>query len=276
MHHVRQQLAVHLAHLGPVSAVHVRHVEIVALVAPAFVEDLFELFLRLEIHAQRVVQTSGAGLRRRSIRIDEVQLRRWRIRAKADRSTTLTTATTSRAINDLAMIRADLVSHNVVDERHRTTIAKTIPLQLITLLTALSTATAAGSGSTCFEIKHLTINTGLKITVWPLRHARNRNYPLSQTVKIDLHRHWRTWTTWTSAAFTSTATTFARTTGVTRTCARLQPARACSNTTILMTLRQQWTRIRLTQNREVKSEIGLVIVRSHVEPLRAQTRSEER
>ena len=41
---------------------HVRHVEIVTLIAPAFVEYLFELFLRLEIHAQREVQTSGAGL----------------------------------------------------------------------------------------------------------------------------------------------------------------------------------------------------------------------
>src|ERR1051325_8927395 len=106
MHHVRQQLTVHLAHLRPVSAVHVRHVEIVALVAPAFVEDLFELFLRLEIHAQRVVQTSGAGLRRRSIGIDEEQLRRRRIRTKATAwSTTLTTSTASRTINKLAMIR---------------------------------------------------------------------------------------------------------------------------------------------------------------------------
>src|ERR1041385_4032104 len=98
---------------------HVRHVEIVALVAPAFVEDLFELFLRLEVHAQRVVQTSGAWLRRRSIGIDEEQLRRRRIRTKAAWTTALSTTATSSAINELAMIGTDFVSRDVVDERRR-------------------------------------------------------------------------------------------------------------------------------------------------------------
>ena len=64
MIHVRQELAVHLLHLRPVGAVRVRHVEVVALVAPALVEDLLELFLRLEIHPQRRVEASLAGLRR--------------------------------------------------------------------------------------------------------------------------------------------------------------------------------------------------------------------
>ena len=70
---VRQQLAVHLLHLRPVAAVRVRHVEIVALVAPAFVEDLLELRLRLQVHPQRRVETSLAGLRRIAIRVDEEQ-----------------------------------------------------------------------------------------------------------------------------------------------------------------------------------------------------------
>ena len=49
----------------PVRAVHVRHVEVVALVAPALVEDLRELRLRIEVHPQRRVE---ASLRRPSAR----------------------------------------------------------------------------------------------------------------------------------------------------------------------------------------------------------------
>ena len=64
MIHVRQQLAVHLFHLRPIGAVHVRHVEVIALVAPALVEDLFELFFRIEVHAQRHVEPPLARLRR--------------------------------------------------------------------------------------------------------------------------------------------------------------------------------------------------------------------
>ena len=93
MHHVRQQLPVHLFHLWPIRAVHVWHVEIVALVAPAFVEDLFELFLRFEIHAQGEVQTSRAWLWRRAISIDEKQLRRRSVARTATWTTTLTAAT---------------------------------------------------------------------------------------------------------------------------------------------------------------------------------------
>src|ERR1041385_7957117 len=262
MHHVRQQLTVHLAHLWPVGAVHVRHVEIVALVAPAFVEDLFELFLWFEIHAQRVVQTSGAGLRRRSIGIDEEQLRRRRIRTTAATWTTpLTAPPTSRAINELATICADLVSNDVAHECRCPTIAQAITLQLITSLAAATLATAC---SPCFEIEHLTINSGLQIRVLPLRHTRNRDDALRQTVEIDLHIHRRPLST---LAATFTAGTTFTTTSLTRTRARLQPARACTNTTILIALRQQRTRIRLSQHSEIESEVGLVIVRSHVEPL---------
>src|SRR6185369_3882344 len=154
MHHVRQQLPVHLTHLRPVSAVHVRHVEIVALVAPAFVEDLFELFSRLEIHAQRIVQTSGAGLRRRSISVDKEQLRRRSVCAAAEWTTTLAAATSGSAVNELATIGADLIRGDIADESVCASIAETITPQLAAAAPALPTATAATSRSR-FKEKHL-------------------------------------------------------------------------------------------------------------------------
>src|SRR6185503_1630283 len=70
-------------------------------------------------------------------------------------------------------------------------------------------------------------------------------------------------TTFTAAAATFTAFTRART--------GLQSARARTNTTIFVTLRQQRACISLFQHREIQTESRIVIVRSHVEPLRAQS-----
>ena len=62
------------------------------------------------------------------------------------------------------------------------------------------------AGRRRFEIKHLAINTGLQIRVLTLRYTGNRNDPLWQSIKIDLHRDWTTWTTLTAtAAFTTAA-----------------------------------------------------------------------
>src|SRR6185369_9103482 len=95
-------------------------------------------------------------------------------------SAALPAATTGRAINKLATIRADLVSNDVADEGCGPAIAQTITLQLITSLTA----TLAAACSACFKIKDLTINTSLQIRVLPLRYIRNRDHALRQTVKI--------------------------------------------------------------------------------------------
>ena len=87
MHYVRQQLAVHLFHLWPVGAVHIWHVKVIALVAPAFVEDLFELFSGIQIHAQADIKTSLPRLRRITIRINKEK--RWR-RRRSSRGWTTT------------------------------------------------------------------------------------------------------------------------------------------------------------------------------------------
>ena len=71
--HIRQQCAVHILVFLPVGAVHVRHVEIIALVAPPLIEDLAELLFRLQVHSERHVQASLPGLRRIAIGIDKEQ-----------------------------------------------------------------------------------------------------------------------------------------------------------------------------------------------------------
>jgi hypothetical protein len=97
-------------------------------------------------------------LRRRSIRIDEEQLRRRSIRAAGEWTTTLTTATTRGAIDELATIGADLVRDDVADKSVCTTIAETITPQFTTRLSTSATAACAGS---CYKEKHLAIDSGL-------------------------------------------------------------------------------------------------------------------
>jgi hypothetical protein len=181
-------------------------------------------------------------LRRGSISVDEEQLWRRRIRTTATAwSTTLTTTTTGRTINNLPTVRAHLVSSDVVDESRSTTIAQAITHKFVTWRTTLPAAT--GARSSCLEIEDLAIETSLKIGVLALRHVWNGNDALRQTVEINLHSYRRTWTTLasTTRAFTTATTTF--TSGFTRTRTRLQPARACADASILVALRQQRTRI---------------------------------
>ena len=52
MHDVRQELAVHLLHPRPVGALEIRDVQVIALVAPPFVEHLLELGLRVDVGAE--------------------------------------------------------------------------------------------------------------------------------------------------------------------------------------------------------------------------------
>src|SRR6185369_2712163 len=103
-------------------------------------------------------------------------------------------------------------------------------------------------------------------------HARDRNDPLLQPVKIDLYRDWTTWPTLTTGAFSATTAGASVTaTSIAGTCARLRSACACTDTAIFVTLRQQRTRICFLQHGEIESERRRVIVRSHIEPLRTQT-----
>src|SRR5437588_10580910 len=101
MHDVWQHCAVHLFVFRPIRAMHVRHVEIVALIAPAFVENLFELFFGIEIHPQSKANAAGIRLRRSSIRIDDEE-RRNRRASTESRAATTTAAPSRGTINKLA------------------------------------------------------------------------------------------------------------------------------------------------------------------------------
>ena len=106
MVHEWQELSVHLLHLRPVAAVLVRYVEVVALVAPALVEDLLELLARVEIHPQADVEASLARLRRVAVRVDEEEVDGGATRGSAAASAAATAATTG-AIEQLAAVGAD-------------------------------------------------------------------------------------------------------------------------------------------------------------------------
>src|SRR6185503_13365025 len=98
---------------------HVWHVEIVALVAPALVQDLFELFLRLEIHPQRYVQTSLSGSWRSAISVNQKQ-RRGRRSTSWGCGTAIGTSASSRcAIDELMTIRTNLVAKDAGNESRR-------------------------------------------------------------------------------------------------------------------------------------------------------------
>ena len=121
---VGQQLAVHLLVLRPVGAVHVRHVEVVALIAPALVEDLLELLLRIEIHAQCRVHASLSRRGRIAIGVDEEQP--WTGRAARGAAAAATPAATAGAIEQLASVGADGVLGRAGDEGRGATIAQAI------------------------------------------------------------------------------------------------------------------------------------------------------
>ena len=128
MVHVRQHLAVHLAHPVPVGAVEVRHVHVVALIAPAFEEDLLVLLARLEIHAQRDVEPPGIRLRRIAIGVDDEQGRPGG-RAAATTAATSAAATTAGAVQHLVPVGAHRIRLRAGDERRRPARAQLIPMQ---------------------------------------------------------------------------------------------------------------------------------------------------
>src|SRR5712692_6090071 len=155
MHYVRQHRSVHLFVFGPVGAVHVRHVEIVALVAPTFIEDLLELFFRIEIHAEVNVETAGTRLWRRSICIDDKKRRSRGPATKGRRTAAASTA--GRAIDEFVTVRAHFIGGNPGNKRRRAAIAKAIANQLA----ATTTTAAALSTRRRFQVENDSVRPGM-------------------------------------------------------------------------------------------------------------------
>src|SRR5947209_14438104 len=104
MHDVRQHCSVHFLVFLPIGAVQVRHIEIVALIAPTFVEDLFEFFFGIEVHAESEIDASRAGLRRIAIRVDDEQRRSWWPSRAGASAATAAASGSGRAIDQLAAV----------------------------------------------------------------------------------------------------------------------------------------------------------------------------
>src|SRR5438067_11748685 len=142
MHDVRQHRSIHLLVFVPVRAVQVRNIKIVALIAPTFVEDLFEFFFGIEVHAESEIDAAAARLWRRAICVNDKERR---VRSATTKASATTASAAARGpINKLASVGADFESSHAVNESCRASIAKPITNQFISgAATASSTATGA-------------------------------------------------------------------------------------------------------------------------------------
>src|SRR5438552_4001006 len=194
MHHVRQHRAIHLLVCDPIGAVQVRHIQIVALITPTLVEDLFEFFFRIEIHAQSEIQTPLARLRRSSIRIDDEKRRSGRPPSESGWTTTASTAR-GRAIDQLAAVSTDVVIRNAVDKGSRAAIAQTITNQLAaTATTARTTAGLAARGR--LHVENNAVSAGMQRRILSLGNSGHRDNSLWQSVEVDLYGNGLSWAAW--------------------------------------------------------------------------------
>src|SRR5215813_5420796 len=105
----------------------IRDVKIVALIAPSFVENLVELFLRLQVHPERRIQSSLPGLRWVTISVDEVQ--RWWLRRPCLATTSsATTKTAAGSVNQLMRISAHVVGGYSGSKRRGPSIAEPVSM----------------------------------------------------------------------------------------------------------------------------------------------------
>src|SRR5882724_5104929 len=152
MHHVRQHRSIHLSVFRPIGAMQIWDIEVVALIAPTFIKDLFEFLFRIKIHPQVYVEPALGGLRWHSIGINDEKRRRrrpatrWSVRAAAQ----------GCAIDQLMTIGADIIGSNTTNERRSFTIAESIANQIVS---AAKTSLALG-GAAGFEIEHGVIRSG--------------------------------------------------------------------------------------------------------------------
>src|SRR5207244_702833 len=160
MHDVRQHCSVYFLVFVPVRAVQVRHIEIVALIAPTFVEDLFEFFFGIEVHAQGEVHAPGSGLRRISIRVDDEQRRSWWPSRAGAGATTAAASASGGAIDQFAAIGAHFKRGNTIDKSCRAPIAQSITNQFISRAATTSAAAPSALRTTCFEVINNSIGAG--------------------------------------------------------------------------------------------------------------------
>src|SRR5205085_3405236 len=97
---------------------------------PAFVENLFELFLRLKVHAQRDVQSPLPGLRRVAVGVNQEERRRGRP-AGVTGSAPEAAATTRRAVEELVTVCAHGVLCDAGNEDRGAAVAQAVAVQLV-------------------------------------------------------------------------------------------------------------------------------------------------
>src|SRR5262249_19576764 len=188
MVYVRQQLSVHLLVSGPVRAVHIRHIQIVTLVAPSLVEDLFELLPWLQVHPQRDIHSSLTSGRRIAICIYKEKSRHRRPGSRRRRTATASKSS-RRAVQQLVSVGTHLVVRNRVRKHCRAPIAQSISEQ--SAAGRRTSRPSAPSSRRGLEVVHRSRRASLQLRILPLGNPRNVDRALLQSVKINLHSHRR-------------------------------------------------------------------------------------
>ncbi len=170
MLHVRQQRGVHRLRLRPVGAVHVPHVQVVALRPPSFVEDLLELGYGIDVGADRRRQSPTVGRRRRFVGIDEEQ---GALRAAG-------------AVEQLLAVRADDELRGARHERGRATGADLIPVdRAATPATAAAGRPAGARRGERLEEEHRARRAGRQLLVVARRDVLHGDDALLDAVDVD-------------------------------------------------------------------------------------------
>ena len=246
MIHMRQQRLVHSLHGRPVRTVRIRHVQVVALIPPPFVEDLTELLTRIDVGAQHRREATGAGRRHRAVGIHQVE--------RPLRPT--------GAIQQLAAVGADDVLRDTGHERHGTPRGQLKAMQRIAA-NVRDRATGASAGNRHrLEEEHGTRHTGAQSTVVALSHTRHRDDTLLNAIKVDAHgtrgrRHRRP---------RAVGTCFRRR----RRRRRRHRAIAASAGRFFVALRQQRRHVALGQHGEIQRSRFRTIVLRHIQQRRVQ------
>src|SRR5579883_2946483 len=265
--HVRQELAVHLLHARPVGAVHVGDIQVVALVAPVFVEDLLELFAGFEVHAELRIERSLAGLGRLAVGIDEEDLRAAPAGGcRAAAASASASACAGAAVNELVAIGADLILRDAAGERCGPAVAQAVAHERRAGAGTGRAASAIGAASTRFEIVDRSGNTRAESGVLALGNIGHGEDALLEAVEVDRDGDGSTG----SRALGLRLIGGCGCGGCAASAAAGAGGAGGADALVLIAFRQQRAGVAFLEHGDVDAEVLVVVVGGHIEPLGLQ------
>src|SRR5262245_48893276 len=181
-------------------------------------------------------------------------------------------------------VRAHVVLGDACDERRGPAIAQTVTLQCVSNASSPEPASTTPASCGGFEIIDCVRDAGAQLRVLTLRNPRHGNDSLLQSVEVYLNgdrraRRARRLRGRVGLGGVSRSIAGAgRSATASSTEAAAATGRRAAHTVVFIALRQERTRLAFLEDCEIKPEVLVMIIRSHIEPLRSQSkirRSEE-